>query len=157
GGPADRDFEMMPSGHLTVRLVDSDSGRPIAGYMVQATGILPARGVFTASRAGDDGSFRFNGEMPPGNYTVRAFLPEPYRFSAGPQQETASPERGYGTTFFPGTDSADAATPLGIAPGEDRRVEIRVRAQDRFSIAGTIEVPKDKETDSLRVWLSRNG
>lgn len=156
-GPADHDFELMPSGHLSGRLLDSDSGEPLAGFQVVAIGRDSARGVFLAMPSDKDGSFTFNGEMAPGNYLVRAFLPKEYRFSAGIRNENVAAERGYGTTFFPGVASADAATPVAVSPGENRRIEIRLRAQERFSIAGTIEIPKGKESDGLRVRLTRNG
>lgn len=35
----------------------------------------------------------------------------------------------YGTTFFPGVSSADAAAPVAISPGEDRRIEIRLKGE----------------------------
>jgi hypothetical protein len=157
GGPRDRDFELMPSAHLSGRLVDGDSGEPVAGFWVDATykGFPP--GIHLARPSGKDGSFAISGEMTPGNYIVRARPPKEYRFTEGRMKGDEGASRGYGATFFRGVLSADAAVPVTISPGENRYIEIRLMERERFHIVGTIEVPEGRETDRLNIMLIRDG
>lgn len=157
GGPGDRDFELMPSAHLSGRLVDRDSGDPLAGFLVVAThkGSPPA--VQMARPSGKDGSFAISGEMAPGNYIVEARPLKEYTFTEGSVKRSEDASRGYGATFFPGVPSADAAAPVVVSPGEDRHIEIRLMERERFYIAGAIEVPEGRETDRLNITLIRNG
>jgi hypothetical protein len=149
GDPVDRDFELTPSAHLSGRLLDRDTGEPIEGLRVTAID----RGSFTAQfvdrHSGRDGSFKLSGEMPPGNYTVQANPTKMYRFSEGPRKESAPRERGYAF--------ADAATAVTVAAGENRVVEIRLSAHEVFSVGGTIEVPRARQTDRMSIRLGRDG
>jgi len=157
GAPGDRDFELMPSAHLNGRLVDADSGEPLAGFWVVATPQGSSPGRHMSLPSGKDGSFAMSGEMIPGNYIVQARPPKEYTFTEGRVKGSEEPRRGYALTFYPGVPSADAATPVAISAGEDRHVEIRLREIERFYIAGTIKVPEGRETDGLNLTLIRNG
>jgi hypothetical protein len=156
-GPGDRDFELVPSAHLSGRLVDGDSGEPLAGFLVVATGEGFPPNLHLARPSGKDGSFAISGEMTPGNYIVQVRPLKEYTFTEGRVKGSEEARRGYGLTFFPGVPSADAAAPVAVAPGEDRHIEIRLMARERFYIAGTIDVPEGRETDTLNVTLIRNG
>jgi len=157
GSPGDRDFEMMPSAHLSGRLVDADSGEPLAGFLVVATHKDSPPTLHLARPSGKDGSFAISGEMAPGNYIVEARPSNEYRFTEGRVKGSEDASRGYAATFFPGVPSADAAAPVVVSPGEDRHIEIRLMARERYYIAGTIEVPSGRETDKLNITLLRNG
>ena len=157
GGPRDRDFEMTPSARLNGRLVDGDSGEPLAGFMVVAIYQGSPLALHLSTPSGKDGSFAMSGEMTPGNYIVQARPPKEYKFTAGRVTGAEVAHRGYASTFYPGVPSADGAAPVAVSPGENRHIEIRLREIERFYIAGTIEVPRGRETDTLNMTVIRNG
>jgi len=157
GDPHDRDFELMPSAHLSGRLVDWNSGEPLEGFRVvsMSQGRPPA--MFVARPSGKDGSFVILGQMKPGNYILQASPAKEYRFTEGRVKESEDASPCYGATYFPGVPSADAAVPVAIAPGEDRHIEIRLVERKCFYVAGTIELPEGHETDRLNIRLVRDG
>ena len=134
GDRASRDLVLTPTSAIEVRVLD-EFGDPAPGVVLQisqqvsaagASRFLPGAGVAVADSTDDRGWFRVYGLFP-GDYYLHA-LPEPFGRS-GPAA--------FAMTFFPGTTSALAATPVRLSAGRDALdVTFPVRTANTAAISG---------------------
>ena len=122
-------FVLYHAGELTGRVVDADTGKPLAKLPVAAASTAYFNGRRSAPQAGsamtdDDGQFVLNG-LPPGNYVVETF-PR----ALGPQQfqtpfsadDFKTVDQDYERSFWPGGVDFDAALPVPVGPGASMNV-----------------------------------
>ena len=134
GDRASRDLVLTPTSAIEVRVLD-EYGDPAPGIVLQisqrvslagASRFLPGVGVAAADITDDRGWFRVYGLFS-GDYYLFA-LPEPFERS-GPAA--------FAMTFFPGSTSALAATPVHLSAGRDAlNVTFTVSTAKSAAIAG---------------------
>jgi hypothetical protein len=145
------DFEVSPAAHLSGRIVDRDSGKPVAGMMATARG---KGGVFYAEASGYDGSFFIQEDLLPGSYVLEFHPSSGVTFETG----EAKPEQpGYGQTWYPGAPRADMAAPVTLLAGEHRDIEMRLQKRELHRIAATVGVPEGREDEPIQITLSMPG
>jgi hypothetical protein len=152
GTAESHDFELSPAAHLSGRLVDRDSDRPVAG--MYATLRRSNGGVFYADASGEDGSFHVVEDLPPGSYVM-----EVHRGSGAKlvlEKQKAEP-MGYGQTWFPGGPRADMAAPIVLLAGEHREIEMRLQKRELRHISGVVQVPEGREAEAISMSLSAEG
>jgi hypothetical protein len=130
GNPAEKlRFVLVHPGEITGRVVDAETGKPIARLPVTAAPTNYLNGRRSAPQTGqlmtdDDGQFVLAG-LPPGNYVVGTF-PR----SLGPQQfqtqfsegDLKTVDQDYERLFWPGGVDFDAASPVPVGPGASMNI-----------------------------------
>jgi hypothetical protein len=144
GASEERSFELMPSARISGHVLDRDTGKPLAGFMVMAQGKKGAAGSVALAFPSDaNGSFSFSGALAEGEYTLRII----------PARGAIQAERGYGQSWYPGVPREEMAAPITVTAGEHREIEVRLRKRELFHIAGSIEVPKAWENHPITIAL----
>jgi protocatechuate 3,4-dioxygenase beta subunit len=127
------DLTLAPAGAIEGRVLD-EFGDAAPGVTVQVTQLASGVGpsVFAPGSANpemvptdDRGWFRRSG-LPPGEYYLLAPSPPLTNLNGGQAASLeaavdADATTGFATTFYPGTDSPAAATPVRVAAGVDAR------------------------------------
>jgi hypothetical protein len=145
GATVKADFELKPWAQISGRLLDRDTGKPLARFVV----ILVSKGYrrdHVTSQA--DGSFGFEQES--GEYTLEVDPPAVNRIKTG---EEKPEDTGYGLYWFPGVSRAEMAVPIRLAPGEKRTMELKLEKRHLPHIAGEFEALKGQEDDVITVRL----
>jgi beta-lactamase regulating signal transducer with metallopeptidase domain len=151
------DIAMQATGDLSGRILD-DRGRGLAGAYIEmravrsaAAGAAPgviAPGAFPGvayAQSGDDGAYRVT--APPGDYTVRAYVPRHVR----PSRDAA---RAYVATFYPGVPVPDAAQLVRVNAGvEQYDVDFALVSARTVRVSGTVVDPARDSLEGVRVTL----
>ncbi|MGC4054013.1 MAG: carboxypeptidase-like regulatory domain-containing protein [Paludibaculum sp.] len=111
-------------GSITGRVVDADSGAPLAGLSVVALKWRVARGNRSLLSASEyattaaDGSYELKG-IGAGEYKVQVDLPVRWKFSPGGSSEEFRDHRevAYGRTYYPGVEQREQAASVTLLPG----------------------------------------
>lgn len=130
------DFALPRAGVVSGRVFD-ETGEPFSGVNVWVMRTEYFRGRRRAVAMGgsnttdDTGQFRISG-VPPGEYTLMAWLPETW--IAGPEKHSF----GYAPSFYPGTASYADASRIKIAPGQEAStVDMNLVAARTATLSGT--------------------
>ena len=149
GAAATHDFELSPEAAIHGKIVDRDTGLPLSGFTVMADQ-RPAF-VRTSAPSGSDGSFVVE-HLAPGAYILRIDPPRFGVISAGSE----TPDRmGYEKAWYPNVPAYEMASPVTVAPGEDRKLEVRLQKRTLLSASGTLHVPEELEKDAI--WIALHG
>jgi len=152
----ERDFEMRPGAHISGHIVDRDSARPLPGFSVLAKAQTNRSVFYWSKPSAEDGSFEILNDLSPGDYVLEIDPPSKGRISAGKPRPD---EPGYARTWYPDLPREDMATPVALAPGENRDIELRLQKREQHHVAGMIQLPegREKETISVSVTSGRVG
>jgi hypothetical protein len=119
----DRLFRLIPSAVIAGRIMDED-GQPLPRVMVSAMREVYNEGkrklsIETIDRTNDFGEYRLFG-LPPGHYFVSA-LYSPGGFGGENFKDlgTSKSDRGYVTTYYPGSPDAAKAVAISVKAGEE--------------------------------------
>ena len=130
------DFALPRAGVVSGRVFD-ETGEPFSGVNVWVMRTEYFRGRRRAvamggsNRTDDTGQFRISG-VPPGEYTLMAWLPETW--IAGPEKHSF----GYAPSFYPGTASYADASRIKVAPGQEAsNVDMNLVAARTATLSGT--------------------
>jgi hypothetical protein len=148
------DLKMKPASRISGRLLDNDSGKPLAGFVVVA-----AAGQFINYHATSrgDGSFAFD-DLAEGDYVVEISPPSVGRTFGGDEAEGEKPhESGYGRLWFPGVPRLEMASPIRLIAGEKRDIELRLPKRELHDVSGVFEVPKGGENDAIGIRVMSRG
>lgn len=124
---SDRIFRLIPSAVIAGKIMDED-GQPLSSTMVSAMREVYAEGkrklqIQTMTTTNDLGEFRLFGLLP-GRYFLSA-LYSPGQWEQGPDNfknlAESKNERGYVTTYYPGTPDPAKASSIVVKPGEELR------------------------------------
>jgi protocatechuate 3,4-dioxygenase beta subunit len=124
---SDRIFRLIPSAVIAGKIMDED-GQPLSGTMVSAMREVYTEGkrklqIQSMTGTDDLGEFRLFG-LSPGRYILSA-LYSPHQWGQGIDNfkdlgESKS-DRGYVTTYYPGSPDPSKASPIAIKSGEELR------------------------------------
>jgi hypothetical protein len=142
GSSQTRDFELIPPAIISGRLVDRDSGEPLAGFTVSAA-THGNQSLRTGPRTGPNGTFTFT-NLNPEDYILEFIPPASGKVASG-DPKPAEPD--YGRSWFPGVPREDMAVPVTVTAGEKRQLEIRLQKRELHHVAGLIEIPQSTEAD----------
>ena len=151
-----QDFRLSPGAELSGKVIDEESGKPVAGMLVQlyrtdySNGI--ARLMSAGSRAsGSDGSFQFK-ELAPDSYVLEV-APTRIRVS---RDGSRKPTQGvaYRRQYYPQSSTSEGAAPLQLTAGDRRSVEFVLTRKKPLSVSGVIEIGSDRKGETLSILLS---
>jgi hypothetical protein len=163
GSSVARDFELSRAARISGHLFDRDSGKPISGLTVQAmqriedqedpegANFATAPSVSLATASDADGAFVV-ANLAPGDYTLQIRALTGGRITFGDKKPA---EPGYGTTWFPGVPVREMATPVTVAAGENREIEVRLRKRELYRVGGVFQAPEGMEGDGI--WIAVMG
>jgi len=150
-----RDFELSRAATISGRVIDRDSGNPLPGFSIQAVQRVTSEDeigfVLTSAPTGAHGWFTVPNAAP-GGYTLRI---DPPVYGAIYFGEKKPPQTGYAPVFFPGVPRREMASPVTVAAGEDRKIEVQLRKHDLHRISGVPQVPEGMENDGI--WIGARG
>lgn len=149
------DFEMRQAAHLSGRIVDGDTGKPLAGFTVLAS-IREGGGaaMFIAQPSATDGSFAITRDLNAGDYVLEIDPPSGSRVFT---ENTKPDQTDYGRSWFPGVRRAEMASPVTLLSGVDRGIELRLHKRELHHIAGVLRVPEGRENSAIAISLTAGG
>jgi beta-lactamase regulating signal transducer with metallopeptidase domain/protocatechuate 3,4-dioxygenase beta subunit len=146
------DVALQPGGIVSGRIID-ESGAGVFGVeivLLRDSGPLNGAGPFGRGWAQTDsaGTFRVDG-LEPGQYYVRAHLPQPIQSSGG---EVTAP------TFFPQTTRLEEAQPVYVSAGlESFGVEFALASVETFNVSGIIVDSAGRPVGNVEVAMIQDG
>ena len=148
------DFALPRAGVVSGRVFD-ETGEPVSGVNVWVMRTEYFRGRRRAvamggsNRTDDIGQFRVSG-VPPGEYTVMAWLPDTW--TAGPEQQSF----GYAPSYHPGTASYADALRVKVGPGQEAsNVDVNLAMARTATLSGTAYKSDGTPLAGSSVGLSR--
>ncbi|MES1261841.1 MAG: carboxypeptidase regulatory-like domain-containing protein, partial [Acidobacteriota bacterium] len=160
GGILKRDFELHPMARLSGKIVDRDTGEPLARrVLIRQKSTLPGGrgpGGGGLAVANQNGEFEIAG-LDPGDYTAAIDSLNDVVLVPDPAETPAKTRKAYGAVWYPGVPTADMSTAIHLGEGERRHIEIRLTALESHSAAGLIEAPSGHDGEALSIRLWPNG
>ena len=148
------DFALPRAGVIAGRVFD-ETGEPVSGVNIWVMRTEYFRGRRRAVAMGgsyrtdDIGQFRVSG-VPPGEYTVMAWLPDTW--TAGPEKQSF----GYAPSYHPGTASYADALRVKVGPGQEAsNVDVNLVAARTATLTGTAYKSDGSPLAGSSVSLSR--
>jgi protocatechuate 3,4-dioxygenase beta subunit len=148
------DFALPRAGVISGRVFD-ETGEPVSGVNVWVMRTEYFRGRRRAvamggsNRTDDIGQFRVSG-VPPGEYTVMAWLPDTW--TAGPEKQSF----GYAPSYHPGTASYADALRVKVGPGQEAsNVDVNLAMAPTATLSGTAYKSDGSPLAGSSVNLSR--
>jgi len=110
---------------------------------------VPSRVPVAFARTEDFGAFRV-GDLPPGQYYLRAYAPDGTR-------SARIGTKVYAATYLPGTTKVEEAQPILISPGQELfGIDLALATVDTVSVTGTLIDPEGYPFDHTSVVLMGN-
>jgi hypothetical protein len=137
-----RDFELRPMARITGKVLDRDSGQPIARTVrLMNPGFV---GGYSLSEQPPDQSpgFEFT-SLEPGDYTLELNASDEVVIFRDPSEKPKAGTSYYGRAPYPET--------IQLAEGEQRFIDMRVQALEAHSAAGVIELPSGYDAAWLQI------
>ena len=137
-------LKLNPFGVIYGRVTDTEGG-PLEHIPVRLTMAIVRNGrrhwQQIGSRDSDEnGNFRFP-NLQPGTFYLAAGPgseePEPLRFAANGGQ-TAVPQTGYPSVYYPNAPDLSSASPIALTPGQQLQMEFVLNRVPVYKIAGSI-------------------
>lgn len=148
------DFALPRAGVIAGRVFD-ETGEPVSGVNIWVMRTEYFRGRRRAVAMGgsyrtdDIGQFRVSG-VPPGEYTVMAWLPDTW--TAGPEKQSF----GYAPSYHPGTASYADALRVKVGPGQEAsNVDVNLAMARTATLSGTAYKSDGSPLAGSSVNLSR--
>ncbi len=132
GDSLTRNFELTPSATISGHLLDRDSGKPIAGFVLTARS---GNTSWNGPRSGSDGAFSLN-DLEPGDYRIE--INPPIESKIVSEAATGLPDVSYGRSWFPGVPREDMALPVTVRAGENRDLEVRLQKRELHRLAAAL-------------------
>jgi len=149
GASESHNFELTPAAHLSGRVIDRDSGEPLAGIIAVADR-SHARS-FNSNPSGADGSFHIGGDLPPGSYMLEFHPLSGGKLVVG-KPKPARPD--YSQTWFPGVPRVEMAAPITLSAGENRTLEMRLQKRELHHISAVIQGPEGREAEQIQITVN---
>jgi hypothetical protein len=151
------DFELQKAAHLSGRIVDRDTGKPLAGFVVVAAAHQGQQSVFAdfaAKPSAADGSFAITADFRPGDYFLEIDPPSGARIRS---EEGGPDQPDYVRSYFPDVPRAEMASPLTLLSGGNRDMELLLHKRERHHIAGVFHVPEGLESNAIAISVTAEG
>ena len=153
-----RDFALHRRGRIYGHLTDRDTGEPITGHIVIATRTETLQGAYWEVPSSQKGVEFEIPELDAGLYylKIESNAQPAFVFSEeGPPKR--HPEKVYGESWYPGVPRFELATPIRLAEGENRAVDIALASHDTHTVSGVVQAPREMAEQPLTLILQRNG
>ncbi len=149
------DMELPRAAAVSGQIFDV-SGDGFAGVEVELLAELhspngPRTAAFVFAKTDASGLFRF-GDLPPGQYYVRAY-------TATPRLDTASDRpTAYAPTFFPSVTRPEHALPLVVQAGQRLEgINYALSVVETFTVSGMVLDVTGSQVDNVRVFMRAVG
>jgi len=131
-------IKLQPEGVISGSVTGSE-GEPVEGVMLQLHHQQVVNGrrewaVEGPGKSNEDGEFRI-ANLLPGTYFLSA-RPEPKRVVRGTRPSRV--EEGYASMFYSGAPDLTSAAPIAVQAGGNAQVNLSLRSEPTFRVAGTI-------------------
>lgn len=156
GRTVERDLTLDHAPTLRGRFLDSATNAPIAGLRIivlqhkYAGGIRQWTTSFGMKAAKGAGEFEV---LPPRGEFYLEIIPNDTEKIAVRAEQSVSTSPFYGRSYYPGVMDIASATPIALAPGEDRILEIRLARQNPRTVS--IEIEGAPEDSHIQLALER--
>jgi hypothetical protein len=160
GDTINRSFEMHPLGRIYGRLVDRETGKPIADHTVSAIRKEFQLGqTYQLERASDPKNGEFDIlNLEPGDYWIRIDPTEQGKLVFPPDASPKpAPQKCYGHTWYPDVPRIEMAAVIRLGEGENRHLDISLESREMHSLSGTMKAPRESESQPVAFALRGSG